>query len=186
MKKTEHIMNLKNMPLSSNQNRLRIISKLFYMIRDIIKLMHGFPLTINGKTDNKALIINDDESKDGRKQEEEDVFMAAEEKVLKLWSEILHTSEIRRNDNFFDSGGNSLLAISLINKLENEFGVSISYRDLIMHSSIADLGRYVVENSSVTGSSAGLVHLTDLNNLPLTRSQARIWLITRMNPSIPN
>ena len=35
-------------------------------------------------------------------------------------------------------------------------------------------------------SSAELVHLTDLNDLPLTKSQARIWLITRLNPAIPN
>ncbi len=94
--------------------------------------------------------------------------------------------EIGRNDDFFDIGGNSLLAISLLNRMEEQLGVSISFKDLIIHSSIGELGQYIDENCSGTVSSADFIHLTDLNNLPLTKSQARIWLITRLNPVIPN
>ena len=150
-----------------------------------IKLMHGFPLTINGKTDKRALIYEEGGSDDiSRKQET--LSSATEEKLYNIWSEILRTKDIGRNDSFFESGGNSLLAISLMNKITLEFGISISFRDLIIHSSIADLGKYIDENSSDSESSAELVHLTDLNNLPLTQSQARIWLITQLNPEIPN
>ena len=43
---------------------------------------------------------------------------------------------------------------------------------------------------TIRGSACCLVrsycYLTDLNNLPLTQSQARIWLITKLNPAIPN
>ena len=70
--------------------------------------------------------------------------------------------------------------------MEEQLGVKISFKDLIIHSSIGELGQYVDENSTGPVSSAELVHLTDLNDLPLTKSQARIWLITRLNPAIPN
>ena len=147
--------------------------------------MHGFPLTVNGKTDKRALIYEEGGS-DDKSRKQETLSTATEEKLYNIWSEILRTKEIGRNDSFFESGGNSLLAISLMNRIADEFGVSISFRDLIIHSSIADLGKYIDENSSDTESSAELVHLTDLSSLPLTQSQARIWLITQLNPSIPN
>ena len=156
-----------------------------YMIPYAIKFMHGFPLTINGKTDRKALKYEEGEFEDKHKQEEA-LSTATEEKLFKVWSEVLRTREIGRNVNFFEVGGNSLMAISLINRLEEQLGAKISYKDLIIHSSIADLGKYIEENSAGTESSVALVHLTDLNELPLTKSQARIWLITRLNPTIPN
>ncbi len=152
-----------------------------YMIPYGIKLMHGFPLTINGKTDKKALIYEEGGS-DEISRKQESFSSGTEEKLYIVWSEVLRTKDIGRNDSFFESGGNSLLAISLMNKITLEFGISISFRDLIIHSSIADLGKYIDENSSDSESSAELVHLTDLNNLPLTQSQARIWLITKLNP----
>ncbi len=165
-----------------------------YMIPADIIQYREFPLTSNGKIDTKAMfsdyaesIINNEDSRKIDKSGKDKQILTPTEKIIyKIWCETLKTEGISPTDNFFDSGGNSLLAISLINKLENELGVSISYRDLITHSSIADLGKYLEDNSSIIGSSAGLVHLTDLNDLPLTQSQSRIWLITRMNPTIPN
>jgi amino acid adenylation domain-containing protein len=156
-----------------------------YMIPSGIKIMHGFPLTINGKTDRRALIYNESENDDNNKTEET-LTTETEIKLSEIWSGILSMRDPGRNDNFFESGGNSLLAISLINRIEEELGVSISYRDLIIKSSIAGLGKYVEENSSNHEVSVGLVHLTDLSNLPLTRSQSRIWLVTRLNPTLPN
>jgi amino acid adenylation domain-containing protein len=155
-----------------------------YMIPFGIKLMHGFPLTINGKTDRRALVFEESDFAVTHQQEEV-LSTETELKLSKVWSEILRTNVTDRNTLFFESGGNSLLAISLLNRLEEEFGISISYRDLILHSSIADLGKYVDENSGSSESTVDIVHLTDLNNLPLTQSQVRIWLVTRLNPDIP-
>ena len=84
-----------------------------YMLPYGIKLMHGFPLTVNNKTDRKALKYEESEERDNNKKEE--VFSSpTEEKIFKIWSEILRIREIGRNDDFFDLGGNSLLAISLL------------------------------------------------------------------------
>ena len=155
-----------------------------YMIPFGIKLMHGFPLTINGKTDRRALRFEERELEPNH-QKEEILTTETEIKLSRIWSEILRTQVTDRNAHFFDSGGNSLLAISLLNRLEEEFGIIITYRDLIMNSALGDLAKYVDQNSGSSESSAEIVHLTDLNNLPLTQSQARIWLITRLNPDIP-
>ncbi len=102
-----------------------------YMIPYGIKLMHGFPLTINGKTDKKALIY-EERGSDEISRKQETLSSATEEKLYNIWSEILRTKDIGRNDSFFESGGNSLLAISLMNKITLEFGISISFRDLII------------------------------------------------------
>ncbi len=156
-----------------------------YMLPYGIKLMHGFPLTVNNKTDRKALKFEESETTVSNKKEE--AFLSpTEEKIYKIWSEILRIREIGRNDDFFNLGGNSLLAISLLNRIDEQLGVKISFKDLIINSSIGELGQYVAEHYIGTSTAAELVHLTDLNDLPLTKSQARIWLITRLNPAIPN
>ena len=205
--KIEGVIEAVVMPLHKKENDIRLIaflnvrkdfgmdtreilvllkSKLpSYMIPYGIKLMHGFPLTINGKTDRKALKFEEGDFADNHKQEDS-LFTATEAQLSEIWSEILRAGETGRNDNFFESGGNSLLAISLINRIADKFGVTISYKDLIIHSSIAELGKYIEENSIDTESSVKLIHLTVLNNLPLTLSQARIWLLSRLNPSAPN
>lgn len=172
-------------PYNSNDILIELKTKLpSYMVPFGIRLIHGFPLTINGKTDRKALNYNEEEFKDSLSNREA-LATDTEVKLAKVWIEILKISEVGRNNNFFESGGNSLLAISLINRIEEEFGAGISYKDLILHSSIADLGKYIDENSVSAKSSVELVHLTDLSNLPLTHSQKRIWLISRLNPSLP-
>jgi amino acid adenylation domain-containing protein len=193
-------------PINSGENDIRLIafldvpeaftldekeiikhlkSKLpFYMIPHAIKLMHGFPLTINGKTDRKALKYEDIVVEN--KSAESDTFLTPiEERIHEIWSKILRINETGRNNSFFESGGNSLLAISLINRLEEEFCIDISYRDLILNSTIAGLGKFVEEHSSVTRQTESLIHLKEMDFLPLSQSQARIWIITRLNPSVP-
>ena len=121
-----------------------------YMLPYGIKLMHGFPLTVNNKTDRKALKYEESETTDTAIRRKRHFLSPTEEKIFKIWSEILRIREIGRNDNFFDLGGNSLLAISLLNRMEEQLGVNISFKDLIINSSIADLGKYVDENCTVT------------------------------------
>ncbi len=121
----------------------RIKGKLpVYMVPSAFKLMHGFPKTINGKTDKRALTFETGEL-EGKDRRDKDDFTPTENKIYKIWCKALKTDDISLTDNFFDVGGNSLLSIRIINQLREEFGVILTYGDFIAGSTIGQLGDLV-------------------------------------------
>ncbi len=54
-----------------------------------------------------------------------------EREVFLVWSELLGTTSIRRNDNFFDLGGTSLSAMQAVQKLQKRLGQEVSPRRLV-------------------------------------------------------
>ncbi|QIM51885.1 non-ribosomal peptide synthetase/type I polyketide synthase [Hydrogenophaga crocea] len=59
---------------------------------------------------------------------------ATEREVFAVWSELLGTTAIRRNDNFFDLGGTSLSAMQAVQRLEKRIGKQVSPRRLVSES----------------------------------------------------
>jgi FkbH-like protein len=53
-----------------------------------------------------------------------------EAELANIWSELLERNSVGRNDNFFDSGGHSLLAVLLLLKIRETFGVELSIDDV--------------------------------------------------------
>ncbi len=87
-----------------------------YMVPNLIKFYEALPLSLNGKIDRKA-ILNDLKS-----LKTEDTFEAPvctiENQVASVWAKILKLPKVSRNDNFFEVGGDSLLATQVISELE--------------------------------------------------------------------
>jgi acyl carrier protein len=53
--------------------------------------------------------------------------------VAELMQELLHTDEIAVDDNFFDMGGSSVLALRLLLELDKRYGRTLSLLD-VMHN----------------------------------------------------
>jgi surfactin family lipopeptide synthetase B len=113
-----------------------------YMIPSAYKLMHGFPTTINGKIDRKALIFEAGEIKNRDTSGTAD-FTRSEEIIYDIWSKTLKTSNISLTDNFFDIGGNSLLAISVFSKIEAAFNIEPGLRIFFDSPRIKDLAETI-------------------------------------------
>jgi amino acid adenylation domain-containing protein len=113
-----------------------------YMVPSAFKFMNGFPKTINGKTDRDALIsdINDVVI---RESQDLKTFTQNEMIIYKIWSEALKTKDISTTDNFFDIGGNSLLAISVFAKIESAFKVELGLRIFFDSPRIKDLAEAI-------------------------------------------
>lgn len=102
--------------------------------------IESFPLTAKGDLDYNALPIPH-----GIKLNVAKKHLAprnlVEEKLVGIWADILWLENpISINDNFFELGGNSLLAASLIDKVEQEFNVKISPENFPQLTTIANLG----------------------------------------------
>lgn len=99
------------------------------------------PLTINGKTDTAALLSLDD---DGQLRRE---FVAprndTERKMTEVWQQVLNVDSIGVHDNFFDLGGQSLVAVELITELEKRIGKQLPVNILYHCPTIAQIYAYL-------------------------------------------
>ncbi|HKF49644.1 MAG TPA: amino acid adenylation domain-containing protein [Terracidiphilus sp.] len=108
-----------------------------YMIPSAFVVVEQLPLTPNGKVDRKAL----PEPDDARPSTEP--FVAprtpVEEALQKIWQELLGTSPIGVNDNFFALGGHSLLATQVVSRVRQSFQVDVPLRLLFESPTIAGI-----------------------------------------------
>ncbi|WP_166026036.1 condensation domain-containing protein [Streptomyces chilikensis] len=64
-----------------------------------------------------------------------------EERLLDVFREILGGREVGREDNFFKSGGHSLLAVRLLNRIRAEFGQDLTLQDVFRNPTAVALAR---------------------------------------------
>jgi tyrocidine synthetase-3 len=110
-----------------------------YMIPSICCFLENIPLTTNGKVDYNALSNLTKHSIDSREITLPENEM--EKTVRNLWAELLNKDEnlISTHDNFFDLGGNSILAMKLTTKIWEIYNKDISIRDFLKNPSIKGL-----------------------------------------------
>jgi tyrocidine synthetase-3 len=156
-----------------------------YMIPSFYQKSDGFPRLPNGKINKNALIFEMDESEE-RLDIDLDSLSETQKKLIKIWEDILRIKSIHPSRNFFETGGNSLLAIRILNKIKEELGYTISFKDFISHPSIIHSGNFIDSQSKLTDKAIELIHLTETTNLPLSLNQKRLWLISKLQPDIPS
>jgi amino acid adenylation domain-containing protein/non-ribosomal peptide synthase protein (TIGR01720 family) len=94
------------------------------------------PLTANGKVDRTALPPADGE------RSSEAPYAAprtdAERVLASIWAQVLDRGTVGIHDNFFDLGGDSILAMRVVSRAR-EAGLSISARHIFEHQTVAEL-----------------------------------------------
>ncbi|MCL6494720.1 MAG: amino acid adenylation domain-containing protein, partial [Ignavibacterium sp.] len=115
-----------------------------YMLPKFYVLQDSLPVTPSGKIDKAALPLPSDISQtveDGNKAQA--LIDEIEDKLIKVWKEILNVDHIKLNDNFFDLGGDSILLGRLQIKLKQNLGEEISVVDLFAYPTIAQLRKFI-------------------------------------------
>jgi len=112
-----------------------------YMVPAIWVAIDLIPLTPNGKVDRRAL--PDPELSDPL----ESTFLmpgnSTEEKLLAVWRELLVLKQMGVADNFFESGGNSLLAARTVAALNQTHGFEIPVTKLYQFPTVRALADFV-------------------------------------------
>jgi amino acid adenylation domain-containing protein len=108
-----------------------------YMVPAAYVRLEKLPLTVNGKLDRKALPVPGREAYADRGYEppqgETETALAA------IWAELLKLDRVGRHDNFFESGGHSLLAVRVVTRLRQQLGMDVAIRDLFTYPILRDL-----------------------------------------------
>ncbi|MFC7801271.1 beta-ketoacyl synthase N-terminal-like domain-containing protein [Bacillus subtilis] len=69
--------------------------------------------------------------------------LGIEQKVGAIWEELFGIESIDVNDDFFEIGGHSLLAIQLFNRIQEDFDVELQIEDMFDDPTIAGLAKLV-------------------------------------------
>lgn len=107
-----------------------------YMIPSYFVNIQDWIMNTSGKIDKKMLPNPFDHVVLGTKYEEPSTNF--EVRIAKIWSDILGIQKVGLKDDFFDLGGQSLKAIMLKNRLEEEFLVKISINYIFQNTTIYD------------------------------------------------
>ena len=133
--------------LSATVSQLRdsLSEKLpIYMIPSTFVVLAALPLTSNGKIDRRAL------PEPPLSRPELDIpFIVprtvVEETIARIWSEVLEVDQCGVDDNFFDLGGDSLLAGRIVARVNHHFHASIAVSDFFELATVGKLSRVVTE-----------------------------------------
>ncbi len=128
-----------------------------YMIPSRIMVMPSLPLTANGKVDRDALLkltdhatpISAGESKSDNAADFRDIV---ERRLAAVWRDVLDAPRLARDDSFFDLGGNSLLGLDLLLRIEREFGRQLPTQTLLLTPTVASMSELLREDRDTTAS----------------------------------
>ena len=120
-----------------------------FMVPSSFVALDKLPLNPNGKVDRKAL------PEPSQMQTEFDVDYAppitdGQKKLVEIWKQVLGLERVGINDDFFELGGDSILAIQLTSKInqstKNETSSKIAVKHLFLHPTIHSLSLYIQSN----------------------------------------
>jgi amino acid adenylation domain-containing protein len=120
-----------------------------YMVPSLFVALEAFPLTPSGKVDRKAL-----PKPDGTLSTSAAAFVAPRDQLelmlTKLWEELLRVQPIGVTQSFFEVGGHSLLAVSLMAQLESRLGQRLPLSTLFTHPTIEGLAALLRQQKGAT------------------------------------
>jgi amino acid adenylation domain-containing protein len=114
-----------------------------YMAPAAFVMLASVPRTPNGKVDRQALPAPDQARRVRAK-----TFVAPrnpiEEAVARIWGEVLGLERVGIHDNFFESGGHSLLAAQVVYRLREVFLVELPLRSLFEDPTVAGVAAVIM------------------------------------------
>ncbi|MGC0365272.1 amino acid adenylation domain-containing protein [Rhodococcus sp. 27YEA15] len=144
-----------------------------YMIPDAVVVVPMLPLTTNGKLDRDAL-----PAPSYRVQEFRAPSNSVEEAVASTFADVLGVSRVGLGDDFFDLGGNSLLATQVVSRLGRALDTTVAVRELFDAPVVERLAAMLISQVG-RGETIALERAVRPELIPLSLAQQRMWFLNR-------
>jgi amino acid adenylation domain-containing protein len=142
-----------------------------YMVPAAFVRLDAFPLTGNGKLDRRALPVPGDAAYARAAYEapqgETETVLAA------IWAEMLGIERISRNDNFFNLGGHSFLALRVMSEINRRLKLHLTAPTFFLHPTIEQLARAIEHDHHAQTNQRVLTLRTGHTGLPIYFMGAR-------------
>ncbi|GGC77018.1 non-ribosomal peptide synthase/polyketide synthase [Hoyosella rhizosphaerae] len=152
-----------------------------YMVPQTIIQLDAIPVTVNGKTDRKALPAPDLAL---LQKEFRAPATPMEEIIAGIFGEITGRERVGADDNFFDIGGNSLSATRVVARTSEATGREIGVRELFDAPTVTDFAA-AVESATTGTNRPELVPAPEGSTPPLSMAQNRMLIINQLDPASP-
>jgi amino acid adenylation domain-containing protein len=164
-----------------------------YMVPSQIATLDTLPLTPNGKLDRASL-----PSLETPAAARAEPLTELEAQLAEVWAELLD-HEVGPDENFFEAGGHSLLAIRLIARMRTQMGVKLTLKTLMQAPTIAEFAAKIEGARQGAPAGNGVIAETParpklVTTVPHTPrdgplrcsfAQEQFWLVDQLNPGTP-
>ncbi|HET7233234.1 MAG TPA: amino acid adenylation domain-containing protein [Longimicrobium sp.] len=167
-------------PLASAGLRAHVGARLpEYMVPSAFVTLERIPLTINGKTDRRALPA----PATGGEGPHDAPRTPAEAAVSEIFAEVLG-ARLGVHESFFDRGGHSLQVMRLFSRVRAALEVEVPLRLFFEAPTVDAVAAYVDQARGATVEDAPITRVdrAEGDRLPLSFAQERLWFIHRMDP----
>ncbi|MCF6134633.1 amino acid adenylation domain-containing protein [Thermoactinomyces vulgaris] len=150
-----------------------------YMIPDYFVKLDQLPFTPNGKVDLRAL------PKPAEALENKRDYVAptnpVEEKLVKVWQEVLDADQVGIHDNFFDLGGHSLKAMMLSSRVSKELNADLPLREIFARPTVQQQAVFLQNKGKKEYT--GIAPAPEMKDYPVTSAQKRLYMVSQLEGS---
>jgi amino acid adenylation domain-containing protein len=152
-----------------------------YMVPSTLILISSMPVLHSGKIDRKALAALPEEREKTRARETAENPL--ERPLSEIWARELNLPHVGPEDDFFELGGDSLAAMSLVPSIEAALGIEIPLRALFDAPTVRQLARFLETlKKPVESNGRPLLRRAERDRtgeFPLTFSQDRLFVLNQ-------
>jgi amino acid adenylation domain-containing protein len=128
-----------------------------YMVPHHLVTLGELPVTPNGKIDRKALPAPGEVSVEAAHVAPR---TETERKLATIWQEYLRVGRVGVTDGFFELGGHSMLAVRMLSRIRETFGVELPIRSIFQAQSVEALSLMIdaklIQSSAAPASTQGM------------------------------
>lgn len=146
-----------------------------YMVPNYFAHLEKLPMTPSGKVDRKNLPLPHFTVQTAEYLPPE---TETEKQLSTIWSELLRMERVGRTDDFFELGGDSLMAISVLSRIKSVFQAELSIRDIMENSALERLAD-IIDRTERTNAAITPGHRGKYILLP---QQKAIYAACQKNP----
>ncbi|MEW9702928.1 amino acid adenylation domain-containing protein, partial [Paenibacillus sp. SI8] len=147
-----------------------------YMVPTYLVQLERMPLSPNGKIDRKALPAPEGSVQAGM------AYVAprtlVETKLAQIWQDVLGLERVGVMDNFFDIGGHSLRAATLVARIHKEMDKQLELREVFQALTIEHMAQ-VIEHKE-TQVLASIPSAQENEYYPVSSAQKRVYILSNL------
>ncbi|MFD6343090.1 condensation domain-containing protein, partial [Streptomyces sp. NPDC060210] len=149
-----------------------------YMVPSAFVVLDELPLTVNGKTDRRALPAPAFDAAEEYAAPRTSLEMA----LADVWAEVLGVERVGVHDDFFELGGDSISSLKVVSRIRSVLKAGLSPRALFDHPTIARLAEELPAHEDASDAGAGIERAARDGHLPLSFAQERLWFLENFTP----
>ena len=153
-----------------------------YMVPARFIELDALPMNANGKLDRRAL-PDPEQVRPKLEHPYASPRSSSESLVARLWQDTLDLDRVGVHDGFFELGGDSLMAMQVLNRLRHATGVDLGFQQLLEAESVESLARLIERPRQSSPEATRSIKTSQRDGrYPLSQAQQGLWFLWKMDP----